>query len=82
LRILILGRTGQLGRELHRTLATFGEVIALDFPQIDLTRADSIRLAMKDAQPEVIINATAYTAVDQAESGLDIAMLINGRAPG
>lgn len=82
MRILLLGKVGQLGWELHRTLAPLGEVTALDYPEIDLTRAEGIRQLVRDARPEVIVNATAYTAVDRAEGERDIAMAINSDAPG
>lgn len=82
MRILLLGKTGQLGWELRRTLAPLGEVTALDYPEIDISRPDSIRETLRQTRPEVIFNATAYTAVDRAESEPDIAFAINGQAPG
>lgn len=82
MRILLLGKYGQLGWELKRTLLPLGEVYAFDYPEIDLTRPDSIRKTIRDINPEVIVNATAYTAVDRAESGPEMAMAINARAPG
>ncbi len=82
MRILLLGKIGQLGWELHRTLASLGEVIALDFPQIDLTQAGSLRQIVRDAHPQVIVNATAYTAVDRAETEIETAMAVNALAPG
>ena len=82
MRILLLGKFGQLGWELQRTLAPLGEITALDYPEIDLTHPESIRQAVRDARPQVIVNATAYTAVDQAESESEIAMAINAKAPG
>jgi len=81
-RILLLGKIGQLGWELHRTLSPLGEVIALDFPQIDLTQVGSLRQIVRDAHPQVIVNATAYTAVDRAETEIDTALAINALAPG
>jgi dTDP-4-dehydrorhamnose reductase len=81
-RILLLGKIGQLGYELRRTLAPFGEVTALDYPEIDLVQSESLRPIVRSIRPEVIVNATAYTAVDRAESEPEIAMAINGRAPG
>jgi dTDP-4-dehydrorhamnose reductase len=82
MRILLLGKYGQLGWELNRTLLPLGEVYAFDYPEIDLTRPDNIRKTIRDINPEVIVNATAYTAVDRAESEPEIAMAVNGRAPG
>jgi dTDP-4-dehydrorhamnose reductase len=80
--ILLLGKIGQLGWELRRTLAPLGEITALDYPEIDLTQADPIRQAIRQARPQVIVNATAYTAVDRAESEPEVAHAINGLAPG
>ena len=82
MRILLLGNTGQLGWELHRTLLPLGQVQALDYPQIDLTRPDTLRSLIQQAQPQLIVNATAYTNVDRAESEPGIAQAINGDAPG
>jgi dTDP-4-dehydrorhamnose reductase len=80
--ILLLGHHGQLGWELQRTLAPLGQVSALDYPQIDLSQPESVRGVIKSAQPSVILNATAYTNVDQAENEPGLVMAINARAPG
>ena len=82
MQILILGKIGQLGWELQRSLGPLGEVIALDCPQIDLSMAESIRAPIQEIKPQVIINATAYTDVDKAEREPDRAMAINGFGPG
>lgn len=81
-RALVIGRQGQVGWELRRTFAAFAEVVSVDFPEIDLTRPDSIRQWVRDTRPRVILNAAAHTAVDKAESEPDLAMAINGTAPG
>jgi dTDP-4-dehydrorhamnose reductase len=81
-RILLLGKIGQLGWELRRALAPLGEVTALDYPEIDLVQSESLWPVVRSLRPEVIVNATAYTAVDLAEREAEIAMAINGRAPG
>lgn len=81
MRILLLGKIGQLGWELNRTLAPLGELTALDYPDIDLTGSE-IQGTIQDLLPQVVINATAYTAVDRAEREPEIAGAINGRAPG
>ncbi len=81
-RILLLGKNGQVGWELQHTLAPLGAVLALDRQELDLTDADSIRRVIRDQRPSLIVNAAAYTAVDKAEAELDIAMAINGMAPG
>ena len=81
MRILLLGKIGQLGWELNRTLAPLGEVTALDYPEIDLVGSE-IQRTIEKLHPQVIVNATAYTAVDRAEEEREIAGAINGRAPG
>ncbi|HEX8988888.1 MAG TPA: dTDP-4-dehydrorhamnose reductase [Rhodocyclaceae bacterium] len=81
-RILVIGRTGQVGWELARTLAPLAAVASLDRGGLDLCDPDSIRTAVRKARPEVIVNAAAYTAVDKAESEAELAMAINGIAPG
>ncbi|OGO28042.1 MAG: dTDP-4-dehydrorhamnose reductase [Chloroflexi bacterium RBG_16_52_11] len=80
--ILLLGKLGQLGWELQRALAPLGEVSAFDFPEIDLANEGQVRAIVRSQRPQVIVNATAYTAVDKAESEPEIAMAINARAPG
>jgi dTDP-4-dehydrorhamnose reductase len=82
MRILLIGNTGQLGWELERTLASLGELNACDYPHIDLADNKSVRQVINDCQPEVVINAAAYTAVDRAESEPDLAHAINAIAPG
>lgn len=79
-RILLLGKIGQLGWELNRTLCPLGEVTAIDFPEIDLTRPELLLPIFQGTRPEVIVNATAYTAVDRAEQEADLAYTINGQA--
>lgn len=80
--ILLTGASGQVGRELLRTLAPLGRVLAFDRQALDLTRVDAIRAAIRTVRPDIIVNAAAYTAVDQAEAEADPATAINGRAPG
>jgi len=79
--ILLIGANGQIGWELERTLPVLGEVIALDFPAIDLTQPDQIRQQVREIRPDIIINAAAYTAVDKAEEEPELAMAINTKAP-
>jgi dTDP-4-dehydrorhamnose reductase len=81
-RILLIGKIGQVGWELRRTLAPMGQIVCVDYPEIDLTAEDSIRRWVRDSRPDIVINAAAYTAVDKAESEPDKAMKINGIAPG
>jgi len=82
MRILLIGKNGQVGWELQRTLAPLGEVTALDYPEIDLLDESNTREWVRRVAPAVIVNAAAYTAVDQAESEPELAMAINGVAPG
>jgi dTDP-4-dehydrorhamnose reductase len=82
MKLLLLGNTGQLGWELERTLQPLGQVVALDFPGIDMANADSIRKVVREHSPHVIVNATAYTAVDKAESEPDLAHAVNATGPG
>lgn len=82
MRILVTGATGQVGWELQRTLQTLGELAAFNRATLDLAKPDSIRDRVRAVAPEVIVNAGAYTAVDMAESERDLAMQVNGVAPG
>lgn len=80
--ILIIGSTGQLGRELQQIILPQGNAIALGRSEIDLDQPDNLRHTIAEIQPQLIINAAAYTAVDKAESELDQAIAINSTAPG
>ena len=80
--ILLVGDQGQVGWELRRTLAPLGRVTSVDYPEVNLAEGDSVRGWVKRVQPQIIVNAAAYTAVDKAESETDLAMKINGQAPG
>jgi dTDP-4-dehydrorhamnose reductase len=81
-RVLVTGSQGQLGRALLQTFAGSAEVVACDRNTLDLSNPDSIRSRIREVAPDVIINAGAYTAVDRAESEQEMAMAINGHAPG
>ena len=81
MRILLLGNTGQLGWELERSLAPLGELTACDYPAIDLADVKSLRQMIRDCQPDLLINAAAYTAVDRAEIEPELANAINAIAP-
>lgn len=82
MKILLIGKNGQLGWELNRCLQPLGLVVAVDYPKIDLANGHQVRGYMNDIRPDVIINSAAYTAVDDAEKGQDIAMAVNADAPG
>jgi len=80
-KILLIGKEGQVGRELSSLLKPFGELTLFGKEDLDLTQADRIREQLRNVQPHVIVNAAAYTAVDQAEEEPDLALAINGTAP-
>jgi dTDP-4-dehydrorhamnose reductase len=85
MKILLLGKNGQVGWELQRSLAPLGEVIALDRHSSlacgDLSQPERLAQTVADCQPDIIVNAAAHTAVDQAESEAELAHCINARAP-
>jgi dTDP-4-dehydrorhamnose reductase len=80
-RLLILGSTGQLGHELIKTLPPEMVPVALSRQDIDLTSEDALRKALREFNPEVIVNAAAYTAVDRAERESEVAYAVNAAAP-
>jgi dTDP-4-dehydrorhamnose reductase len=80
-RILITGNAGQLGRELERLFKDSGPLIAVDREAADLADPDQTRALVRDAAPDVILNAAAYTAVDRAEEEIDQARDLNAQAP-
>lgn len=82
MRILLLGKDGQVGWQLQRSLAPHGEVVACGRAQCDLADADRIRSVVREVRPAIIVNAAAYTAVDKAESEPELARRINAVAPG
>lgn len=82
MKILLFGKTGQLGWEAHRTLSPLGEIYAMGPKDLDLTRLDELAKIIREVKPQVIVNASAYTAVDRAEAEPDLAMTINAKAPG
>ena len=81
-KILILGKTGQLGWELERSLHPFFTVYTTDRKTLDLNDPICIKNTVQEFKPEVIINAAAYTAVDDAETNWDKAHQINSVVPG
>jgi dTDP-4-dehydrorhamnose reductase len=80
-KILLTGKNGQLGDDLQHVLARLGDVVATDRQQLDLSRPDEIRQLIREIQPTLIVNAAAYTAVDQAEKDEAAALAINSEAP-
>jgi dTDP-4-dehydrorhamnose reductase len=81
LRILLTGAGGQVGWELRSTLAALGEVKAFDRARLDLADTPRLVAAVRATQPDAIVNAAAYTAVDKAESERDAAFAVNATAP-
>jgi dTDP-4-dehydrorhamnose reductase len=81
-RILVIGKIGQVGWELGRTLGPLGQLVRIDYPEVDLADGKSIQRWVREVAPAMIVNAAAYTAVDKAETETDLAMKINGVAPG
>ncbi|WP_207283332.1 dTDP-4-dehydrorhamnose reductase [Pseudomonas sp. FW300-N2F2] len=82
LRILIVGRNGQVSRALQSRLSGMGELLVRGSDQLDLAQPDSLRAPIEALSPGLIINAAAHTAVDQAESEPERAFAINATAPG
>ena len=84
--ILLLGKGGQVGWELQRSLAVLGQVTALDFDSPehcgDFSQPEGIRDTVRRLRPDVIVNAAAHTAVDKAESEPELARLLNATTPG
>jgi dTDP-4-dehydrorhamnose reductase len=82
MKILLLGKNGQLGWELQRSLAVAGEVVALGHADGgDFNQPEALLAQVKAIAPQVIVNAAAYTAVDKAESEPDVARQVNARTP-
>lgn len=81
LRILLTGSNGQVGWELRRSMASLGDLAAMDRHSFDLTNPEQVRTVIRTVRPHVIVNAAAYTAVDRAEAEPDLAMQINATAP-
>jgi dTDP-4-dehydrorhamnose reductase len=83
MRILVTGREGQVASALAEEGPALGhEIIRLGRPDFDLSKPEGIRAALVQHRPDVVVSAAAYTAVDQAESEGDLAMAVNGTAPG
>jgi dTDP-4-dehydrorhamnose reductase len=79
--ILLIGNGGQVGSQLATLLPRLGEVVALGRTQLDLTKPDEIREVIRRVRSRLLVNAAAYTAVDQAEKEPDLARAINSEAP-
>ena len=86
MKILLFGKNGQVGWELQRALSPLGELVALDRHGEgslcgDLSNLEALSQTIQTIAPQIIVNAAAYTAVDRAEDNLDLASLINAKAP-
>ena len=82
MKILLTGKTGQIGKELNNIVGDLGNLITVDREQLDLSKPNSIEPVILDIKPDIIINPAAYTAVDKAEEEPDLAMTVNAIAPG
>jgi dTDP-4-dehydrorhamnose reductase len=82
MKILLLGKDGQVGWELQRSLSVLGEVQAFGRQQVDFANIESLRRCVQQARPDVIVNAAAYTAVDKAETDAELVHRINAVAVG
>jgi dTDP-4-dehydrorhamnose reductase len=87
MKILLLGKNGQVGWELQRALAPLGELVALDFDspgelRADFSQPESLAHTVRAVAPQIIVNAAAHTAVDKAEGEPELARAINATAPG
>ena len=80
--ILLTGKNGQVGAELLGLLPQLGEVVALGHDQLDLSNPTDICRTIREVRPHLIVNAAAYTAVDQAERDETTAQAVNAQAPG
>ena len=86
MKILLLGKNGQVGWELQRSLSLLGEVLACDFDsegplKADFSQPEALAELVAHVQPQVIVNAAAHTAVDKAESEPELARCLNATAP-
>ena len=86
MKILLLGKNGQVGWELQRSLASMGDVVALDFDSpapltADFSQPESLAATVRAVAPNIIVNAAAHTAVDKAESEPDFARALNATSP-
>ena len=82
MKILLIGKNGQVGWELRRTLAPLAEVVAVDYPEINFTDVPALRQLVAGTRPSVVVNAAAYTAVDKAETETELCRQVNAVAPG
>ena len=82
MKILLLGKNGQVGWELQRSLAPLGELVACGSAEADLGDLPALSALVRRMRPQIIVNAAAHTAVDRCETEPERAMAINADAPG
>ena len=82
MKILLTGKTGQIGEELNNIIGDLGNLITVNKEQLDLSKPNSIEPVILDIKPDIIIKSAAYTAVDKAEEEPDLALTVNAIAPG
>lgn len=82
MKTLLIGKRGQLAGELMRTFMPLGEMIAIDYPEFDITKPELVEEAIHSSAPDLVINASAYTNVDLAESEKNKAFAVNASGPG
>jgi dTDP-4-dehydrorhamnose reductase len=82
MKILLTGKTGQVGWELNHILSKTNTILSMGRDQMDLSKPEMLGPVIQKVRPDIIINAAAYTAVDKAESEPELAMTVNGIAPG
>lgn len=80
--IVLFGKNGQLGSEFQRSLPKLGQLTCMDYEDLDLCDIHALRRTLNELKPDLIVNASAYTAVDRAETEHETAMKINAEAPG
>jgi dTDP-4-dehydrorhamnose reductase len=81
MRIVLFGKNGQVGWELHRLLPKLGDVIALGREDADISNIQAVQKTLNEIKPDLVINASAYTDVDRAEKEPELAMKVNAQAP-
>jgi dTDP-4-dehydrorhamnose reductase len=81
MKALIIGAKGQLGTTLTQTVPNAIEPLSLDLPEFDITDSNSVDAVFASEKPDVVINASAYTAVDRAEEEVDLAFRVNATGP-
>ncbi len=80
MKLLLLGANGQVGRELQRSLSVLGDIVCCDRSKANLEQIDKLQAFILDVNPDIIVNAAAYTAVDKAEEDIELATKINSQA--